>query len=345
MLRAGDIVAGRIQSSETIRVQREVAEAHPKTRLRPGDLLVVLVGRIGEATVVGPEQEGWNVARSVALVRCADPGLAQWLRVWLAMPTARTWCETQAAGTVQRTLGLRSLRQLPVALPSLVDRERTLRVVHAIESRVEVNDRIAHTAVALADAHFGVLAVGKKSWPVRTFKDVVRSARTGTAARPPVHPGAEGWVVPADVLRTPLPYIGITDVPDVAGVQGSVLIVSKAGQVHAAVTPTPVIMGRGVLALGPNEANDVWWLLHEIRSRSGELSQLAQGTAGRELSARAFAQAVVAWPPEEVLVRFAHLASALHTRAIAAQRENRTLGALLAGFLGNLASSAMPPRV
>lgn len=345
MLRAGDIVDGRIQTTDMVRVGREVAEAHPKTRLRPGDLLIVLVGRVGEAAVTRPEHEGWNVARSVALVRCADPHLAQWLRIWLAMPTARAWCDTQAAGTVQRTLGLRSLRQLPVALPSLADRERVLRVVRAIENRAEVNDRIAHTAVALADAHFAALAADRKGWPERRFKDVVRDARTGTVPRPSAPSGGDEWVAPVDVLRSPLPYIDTTDVSDLSSVPGSVLVVPKAGQVHAAVSWTPVTVSRGVLALRPEQEGDTWWLLHEIRSRGSELSQLAQGTAGRELSARAFVQAAVAWPSDEVLARFARLASALHTRALVAQRENHTLRALLDDSLRTLGAAEALPRI
>ncbi|MCK8433920.1 hypothetical protein G3I77_13005 [Streptomyces sp. D2-8] len=74
------------------------------------------------------------------------------------------------------------------------------------------------------------------------------------------------------------------------------------------------------------------------------MAQLAQGAAGRELSARAFAQATVAWPPEEVLERFARLASALHTRALMAQRQNRTLRALLDDSLRTLGAAEALPR-
>ncbi|MYV50998.1 hypothetical protein [Streptomyces sp. SID3212] len=342
MLRAGDIADGRIESSEVVRVKHEVAEAHPRTRLRSGDLLIVLVGRIGEAALTGPDHEDWNVARTVALVRCADPRLAQWLRIWLATPTARAWCETQAAGTVQRTLGLRSLRHLPVALPSLADQDRALRVISAIESRARINDRIARTAVALGDAYFGVFVTDGQHWPRMTFGDVVGGAWTGTAARPAVASGDEGWVAPADVLRAPLPYVGITDSSGPPGVPGPILVVPKAGQVHAAVSRSSVKVSRGVLVLDPQQMRDAWWLLHEIRSRSTELSQLAQGTAGRELSARAFSQATVAWPPEDVLVQFAGLANRLHGRSLAAQRENRVLHALRSRFLRTLEPAAAP---
>ncbi|MFE7515514.1 hypothetical protein ACFU8I_30455 [Streptomyces sp. NPDC057540] len=328
MLRAGDLTDGRIRPGELVRVGSDVAEGHLRTQLRPGDLLVVLVGRIGEAAVAGPDHEGWNVARSVALVRCHDPALAQWLRIWLATPAARAWCEAQAVGTVQRTLGLRALRQLPVALPPQAARERAVRVFRAIESRVDVNDRIAYTAVALADAHFGVLTADRRGWPEKTFGEVAREVRTGTTSRPSAQEEGAKWVAPADVLRSQLPHLGAVNASDLSGAMVCLLVVPKAGQVHVAVAHRSVTTSRGVLALDPAEGDDTWWLLHEIRARGSELAQLAQGIAGRELSARTFGQATVAWPPKESLSRFARIARTLHARALLAQHENRTLRTL-----------------
>lgn len=337
MVRAGDIVSGRIIPANIVSVKREVAEDHhTRTLLRPGDLLIVLVGRIGDAAVVGPEHTGWNIARSVALIRCAEPGLAQWLRVWFSMPTARSWCEANAVGTVQRTLGLKALRQLPVALPPVADRDDILRVVHAIESRSEINYRIAHTAVALADAHFDVLAADKKSWPDRTFKHVLREVQTGTAQRSTGQQEKATFVAPADIFRGHLPYLEAPDATDPPDAHGTILVAPKSEHVHAVFTRTPVIAGRGVLVLVTQKNDEIWWLLHDIRSRSTELSQLAQGTAARELSAGSFSQAKVAWPPEDVLGRFARIARVLHARAKAARLENRTLETLLEDYLSSV---------
>ncbi|MFH8617882.1 hypothetical protein ACH4E8_22815 [Streptomyces sp. NPDC017979] len=342
MLRAGDIADGRIQCSEVFRVERKVADAHPKTRLRSDDLLIVLVGRIGEAVVTRPEHEEWAVARSVALVRCADPGIAQWLRVWFTMPAIRAWCEAQSAGTAQRTLGLRALRKLPVGMPPLEERDRALRIVRAIEERIQVDERIAHTAVALADAHFGALAVNEKTWSERTFKDVVRTARTGKTARPSPVPQGEEWVVPGDVLRSPLPYIDTMEVSDLSHALGPVLVVPSDGRVSVALGRVSAEVSRGVLAVSAERERDMWWLLHSIRSRSTELARLAQGAAGRELSARAFEQATVAWPPQDVLAHFGRSTSALHRRALAAQSESRTLRVLLTDFLRTLEPVEVP---
>ncbi|MFI2765693.1 hypothetical protein ACH5A3_44045 [Streptomyces echinatus] len=343
MLRAGDIADGRIRAADPMLISRDVDGANPQTRLRLGDVVVVLVGRVGEAASITGEHEGWNAARSVAVVRCAAPALAEWLRVWLTAPAARAWCVAHASGSAQATLGLAKLRRLPVPMPPLGVQDRLLRTVKTIEARIETNERIAQTAVALADAHFAVATADRRTWPQLRFKDVVQ-ARTGAAAKPAefVPEGAgTAWATPADVMRSPLSYLDQTAervAEDAGGDYGvcppdTVLVAPKAGEVQTAVNRIPVVAGRGVLAVRPHGPHDVWWLLHEIRSRSGELSALGQGTAGRELSARAFLNAAVSWPPAEVRDRFVRLAALLHARALTAVGENRSLRLLLAESL------------
>ncbi len=334
MVRAGDIVDSRITTADIVNVEREIAEVrHPRTLLWPGDLLVVLVGRIGDAAVAGPEHAGWNIARSVALIRCTEPELAQWLRIWLRMPAVRSWCEAQAVGTVQRTLGLKALRELPVVLPPSSDRDEILRVIQAAESRSEINDRIARTAVSLADAHFNVLAADKKSWTGRTFGRVLREIQAGTTQRSTGRLANSSFVAPADIFNSYLPHLAAPDKIEPSEARSAILVAPKSGHVYAVVTRSPVIAGRGVLQLTPRRDDEVWWLLHEIRSRSVELSQFAQGTAARELSARSFSQAKVVWPPDNVIRRFARIARVLHERAQEARNENSTLEVLLEAYL------------
>ncbi|MFF4159368.1 hypothetical protein [Streptomyces sp. NPDC001678] len=260
MLRAGDIADGRIRAAEPMLISREVDSNSPRTRLRSGDV-VVLVGRIGEAATIHGEHEGWNAARSVAIVRCVDPAMAEWLRVWLTAPAVRAWCNAHASGSAQATLGLAKLRRLPIALPPPDTRGRVVRTVEIIEGKAAANERIAATAVALADAHFAVAAADRHTWPHHTFKDVVR-AYTGAAPKPTASiPEGDGtaWVAPADVLRNPLPYLDRTAERwgDTAG-QGSeiclpnaVLVASKPGEVRAAINRTPSSWAAGCSEYDP----------------------------------------------------------------------------------------------
>ncbi|WP_433241579.1 hypothetical protein [Actinomadura nitritigenes] len=236
-------------------------------------------------------------------------------------------------GTVQRTLGLKALRKLPVVLPSSADRDEMLRVVNVVESRAETNGRIARTAIALADAHFDVLAEGREGWAEKTFKSVLREVQAGTVQRSTARQMNAPFVAPADIFNSCLPYLAVLDTTEPPGVPSTILVAPKSGHAHAVVTRSPVVAGRGVLELTPRTNDEIWWLLHELRSRGTELSQLAQGTAARELSVRAFSQAKLAWPPDNVLASFARIARALHDLARKAQDENDILKALIEAYL------------
>jgi type I restriction enzyme S subunit len=95
-----------------------------------------------------------------------------------------------------------------------------------------------------------------------------------------------------------------------------------------------------VLAVRPSDPSDCWWLLHELRSRSEELSKIAQGRQKREISRRALSRLELPWPDHEVRRRFQEVVEPLHNRARAALEENRLLEELLDRVLRNVSSIA-----
>lgn len=118
MIRAADIQDGHLHSDEPRRISPRTHQANIRSELRVGDVLIVLMGRVGEAAVVTDAYHGWNAARTVAVVRMTEPDEAAWLRLWLGSPYVRDWCESRVTGsTLQRTLNLKVLRGLPVPLP------------------------------------------------------------------------------------------------------------------------------------------------------------------------------------------------------------------------------------
>ncbi|MFD7065314.1 hypothetical protein [Streptomyces sp. NPDC059906] len=104
----------------------------------------------------------------------------------------------------------------------------------------------------------------------------------------------------------------------------------------------PAAIGRNVLALEPESASDAYWLLHEIRLRPAELVATAQGSAGRELSRKAFAAITIRWLPQEVREQFARVAGRLHDRARIAESESERLRELRGRFLDGFLSGTFP---
>lgn len=106
------------------------------------------------AAVVPAEMAGWNAARALAVLRLTDPNDAHFLTYALATPevqnTIRNWCNT----TVQATLNLKEIKQLPVPWPEARERARITQVFGALDGKIELNRRMNETLEAMARAIF-----------------------------------------------------------------------------------------------------------------------------------------------------------------------------------------------
>ncbi|WP_125636503.1 hypothetical protein [Nonomuraea sp. WAC 01424] len=337
MIRAADIRDGRVDSGHPRRIAHQVHEANLRSQVQDGDIVMILVGRVGDVAVVTDEFHHWNTSRTVGIIRATDPEERAWLSLWLGSLEIRRWCERQATGsTLHRTLSLAALRNLPVPMPPVGPRSAFLRIMKVLDEKSATNVRIADCATELSDARFALRAQDSKEWPEQPIGALVElQAGTALGTRPAKNETRNENVVafaaPADVLQSDLPHLYWTERSVAAGDgvalcdPGSLLVASRDDGVRVVRTEVPVAAGRGVLVLRPNSAADSCWLLHEIRCRSTELVANAQGSAGRELSLRAFASTKVRWPPHEVRMQFARLADLLHARVRISQVENETL--------------------
>ncbi len=355
LLQAGDIVDGVLDQGEPRMIDTAVHDRHQRTSLVPGDLVVVLVGRIGDTAVVGPAQYGWNVARSVGVVRFTgagqDHGISTWLHWWMKTPEARALCAEGSAGSAHSTLSISSLAQLPVPLPPLDVRMHLLHTMRLVEQRIAQNTRIAACAMDLADAHFAGFVQeceDATGWD-RALADVgvVMGGMRRSDVTEDVDDGvAAAWVAPAEVLQHRLAHLDRTDqttwAPSWAVCPpGSLLVAPRPGGVETVVSRIPVVPGRGMLAICTAGEMDRMWLLHELRSRSKELVATAQGQQGREMSRKALSRLTLSWPDASgVREPFARIAVPLHERAEAALGENRALEKLITSLLTETAEKA-----
>ena len=170
IVRVADIRHGRIAVDQPMRVAPEIEAAYVRTRLRGGELLLTLVGTVGEAAVVPPEMEGWNVARAVAVIPIREDVGAYWVKLALSAPEARETIYGRLNTTVQATLNLKDVAQLPIILPDEDERERISNIIGTLDDKIELNHRMNETLEAIARAIF-------KSWFVDF--DPVRAKASG----------------------------------------------------------------------------------------------------------------------------------------------------------------------
>ncbi|HHQ4756835.1 TPA: hypothetical protein ACSP2Z_001640 [Aeromonas hydrophila] len=117
LIKVGDIKGGLITQKPEYCISSETDELHQRTRLHGDELLITLVGNPGECVVVEPYMAGWNPARAIAVIRLANPGLRIYLKAVLESAASKHLIDSVLNTTVQKTLNLKDIRQLPIPLP------------------------------------------------------------------------------------------------------------------------------------------------------------------------------------------------------------------------------------
>lgn len=314
---------GRISSPRT----SEHGEWDPylysrRATLKKGDLAVVLVRRTGDTALVTAEHEGWTATRSIGIIR-ADPLTVRWLRIWLQTPTAKARIDEDVTAHVEPTVSLDTLRRMPFPLPPPDTITKYHRAFNLIEETIDLHQEAARKAVELADAIHNDWTSEHSARSTRLLGEVAKAKTgTGSARTLPLRteePGVDA-VTPTDLFDLMAPHVerfrlgSPADTPQ-AWPPGTLMLSSRPDGAHMAVTRRPATPTRGVVAVGATDEMDTRWLLHELRSRSGEVARLAQGRNAREISARALLRLSITWPDANTRADFHAVADPLHAVA------------------------------
>ena len=174
LIKSGDLGGNLISSQPEFRITRDKHNEYKRTALEGGELLLSLVGDVGRCAIVPTRMAGWNVARAIAVLRLANPADARFLRTCLLSAPIQHLMHAWSTTTVQATLNLKEIRQIPLPWPHADERNKIAGIIGALDDKIEINRKMNETLDAMARALF-------KSWfvdfaPVRAK---VESSDTG----------------------------------------------------------------------------------------------------------------------------------------------------------------------
>ncbi|MEU2484929.1 hypothetical protein ABZ593_10035 [Streptomyces sp. NPDC012617] len=321
----------------------------PSTRatLREGDLAVVLVRRVGDSALVTAEHAGWTATRSIGIIR-AEPHIVWWLRIWLQTPTAKARIDEDVTAHVEPTISLDTLRRMLFPLPPPDVITAYHRAFGLIERMASLYEETARKAVELADAVHDEWASADQSWETRALAEVAKS-KTGKGSErslPPVPTGPTvDAIAPSDLFDLPVPHVERFRLRSPADVgeahpPGTFMLSTRPDGAHIAVTRRPAVPLRNVVAVRPIEDRDSWWLLHELRSRGDDITQMTQGRNARGISAGALKRLKVTWPDQFTRTDFHAMAEPLHATARLLVSKIATLHALRDALLRDISAKA-----
>ena len=157
MLRVNNFRGYGLDTSDVMRIAPDVEAKYTRTRIRADDVLITVVGSVGQVAVVPKELAGWNVARAVALLRPRERQFARWIASCLRAPTTQHALGMAANTTVQTTINLKDLRKLELPIPPAAERQAIQGVLSALDDRIDLLRQTNATLESIAQALF-------KSW-------------------------------------------------------------------------------------------------------------------------------------------------------------------------------------
>lgn len=147
-----NVFAGKLRLESLERVNREFHDTHKKSQLRAGDIVVVRIGRSGEAAVV-PESLGEANCSGLVIIKNPTGIDRDFLVHYLNSPIGQKYSLSRAHGATRRTLNTKTIATTPVPVPPLAEQQRIVAILdeafEAIERVRELNDTALDAAEQL----------------------------------------------------------------------------------------------------------------------------------------------------------------------------------------------------
>lgn len=293
IIRVKDLKSGTIDRSDPMHVEPAVSDRHSRTVLQGGELLLSLVGTVGESAVVPASMAGWNVARAIAVIR-PDQVEARWLQLCFDSAPVAAQLQSMLNTTVQATLNLRDLLRVRIPMPTQDVRGGILDVLGALDDKIAANKSAAVACVDLADAIFAqALCRVDVQW--RSVAQLATTVLGGTPSRTIPEYWSEGtiaWINSgrANAERITEPSERITT----AGLRSSAAkLMPRRATVIAITGATMGQMARlEIEAAGNQSLVGVWsddpalndWIYFALRGRRDELVRKGTGAAQQHVN-------------------------------------------------------------
>ncbi|MEW8460503.1 MAG: restriction endonuclease subunit S [Candidatus Thiodiazotropha endolucinida] len=157
VIRVNNINNGQLSLSDVLKVSPEIENKYGRTRLAGGEVLLTLVGSTGQSIVAPPKLAGWNVPRAIGVIRAKEEIGADWINLCLQSKETKHFLDVRANTTVQKTLNLKDVRDIPILIPPTKVKQSIETNVLSLSKKIELNRQTNQTLEQITQAIF-------KSW-------------------------------------------------------------------------------------------------------------------------------------------------------------------------------------
>ena len=186
LIRVNNIKNAKVDVSDIVKIHEDVEAKYSKTRLCGGELLITVVGSVGECAIVTAELKGFNVARAVSVANIVDGVDKRFVAYQFRTEDLKFQMYGNTNDTVQPTLNLTELKQLTFTLPPLPEQKAIASVLSSLDDKIDLLHRQNKTLEAMAETLFRqwFIEEAKEDWEEVTLADVCTRITDGSHSSP-----------------------------------------------------------------------------------------------------------------------------------------------------------------
>ena len=175
LIRVNNIKNAKVDVSDIVKIHEDVEAKYSKTRLCGGELLITVVGSVGECAIVTAELKGFNVARAVSVANIVDGVDKRFVAYQFRTEDLKFQMYGNTNDTVQPTLNLTELKQPTFTLPPLPEQKAIASVLSSLDDKIDLLHRQNKTLEAMAETLFRqwFIEEAKEDWEEVQLKELV----------------------------------------------------------------------------------------------------------------------------------------------------------------------------
>ena len=353
VIKVNNLISGLKSPSELDTTARENEAKYSRTRLRGGELIVSVVGTIGKTAIVPKSFAGCNLVRATALIDIENELMSKWVKYYFDSPCGQSYIEQNLNTTVQPTLNIKSLVEMPIPLRNTTEMEKIVLLLSSLDEKIEVNRQINDNLEQQAQSYFQELFVDNADpeWTTGTISDLgaVVGGSTPSKAKPEYYTESGiAWITPKDLSINKSKFVshGENDITELglknssAAImpEGTVLFSSRAPIGYIAIAAGEVTTNQGFKSVVPKPEIGTPFVYFFLKNTLPVIEGMASGSTFKEVSGSTMKNVPAVIPDAETLAKFSDFCAPIFAQQRILEEQNQSLATLRDNLLPKLMS-------
>ena len=358
VIKVNNIISGLSNIELLEKTTTDIDARYTRTRLVGGELVISLVGSVGKTAIVPKTFAGCNLVRATGLIDIKDEILAKWVKYYIDSPQGQAYINSNVNTTVQVTLNIKSLSDMPIPLPDHAIREKIVAILSSLDDKIELNRRINANLEQQAQALYKSWFVdfepfgGKmpEDWKEGRLEDIGEVVGGGTPSKSNSDyytSNGIAWITPKDLSLTHAKFTskGEIDITELGYVNssaklmpsGSVLFSSRAPIGYISIAKNDICTNQGFKSIVPNNGQTAYIYCY-LKENILNIEQQASGSTFKEVSGSLMKSQKIIIPNDITLTQFECIMQPIFTKQEKLEEENKNLTTLRDTLLPKLMS-------